>query len=84
MLVPGTQCYKWTKPNALQFNWKNDHSRAIPLATKYTLIFVFPIESAQHVILFLWIGLQNDRVFFGSGYRSAGTDMVRIKRCLQH
>jgi len=32
-------------------------------------------------MLFLWIGSQNDRVFlFGSGYRSAGGDMVRIKR----
>ena len=42
--------------------------------------FVFPIESAQYVMLFLWIGSQNDRVFlFGSGYRSAGSDMVRIK-----
>jgi len=64
MLVQGTQCYEWTKPNALQFKWKNDHSRAIPLAAKYTLFFVFPIESAQFVILFLWIGSQNDRVFF--------------------
>jgi len=42
--------------------------------------FVFPIESAQYVMLFLWIGSQNDRVFlFGSGYRSAGDDTVRIK-----
>jgi len=41
---------------------------------------IFPIESAQHVMLLLWIGSQNDRVFFfGSGYRSAGGDMVRIK-----
>jgi len=37
--------------------------------------FVFPIESAQYLMLFLWIGSQNDRVFlFGSGYRSAGGD----------
>ena len=43
--------------------------------------FVFPIESAQPVMLFLWIGSQNDRkVLFGSGYRSAGGDMVIIKR----
>jgi len=42
--------------------------------------FVFPIGSAQHVMLFLWIGSQNDMVFlFGSGYRSSGDDMVRIK-----
>ena len=35
----------------------------------------FPIESAQHVMFFLWIGSQNDRGFlFGSGYRSAGGD----------
>jgi len=38
--------------------------------------FDFPIESAQHVMLFLWIGSQNDRVFwFGSGYRSVGSDI---------
>jgi len=40
----------------------------------------FPFESAQHVMLFLWVGSQNDRVFlFESGYRSAGGDTVRIK-----
>jgi len=26
-------------------------------------VFLFPIESAQYVMLFLWIGPQNDRVF---------------------
>jgi len=32
--------------------------------------FVFPIESAQHVMLFLWIGSQNDMLFLvGSGYQ---------------
>jgi len=40
---------------------------------------VFPIESAQHVVLFLWIGSKNDRVFLlGSGYGSVGSDTVRI------
>jgi len=40
---------------------------------------VFPIASAQHVMLFLWIGSQNDRAFlFGSGCRSGGGDTVRI------
>jgi len=63
MLVPRTQYYKWTKPNALQFKWKNGDSRAIPLATKYTLFFFLPIENAQHVMLFLWIGSQNDSFF---------------------
>ena len=54
----------------------------MPLAAKYTLFFCFsPIESAQHVMLFLWIRSQNDRVFvFGSGCRFAGSDTVRIKR----
>jgi len=81
MLMPQTQCYKWTKPDTLQFKWKNDHSRAIPLGATYTLFFFFPIESAQHAILFLWIGSQNDRVFvFGSLYRSAGGNTVRTKR----
>jgi len=81
MLEPRTQCHKWTKSDTLQFRWKNDHSRVIPLAEKYTPCFFFPIESAQHVMLFLKIGSQNDRVFlFGSGYRSAGGDTVRIKR----
>jgi len=42
MLVPGAQCNKWTKPDALHFKLKNDHSRAIPLAAKYTLYFCFP------------------------------------------
>ena len=41
MLVPRTQCYKWAKPDTLQFKWKNDHSRAIPLGAKYTLFFFF-------------------------------------------
>jgi len=69
MLVPGTQCYKWIKPDAPQFKWKIDRSRAVSPAAKYTLFFVFPIESAQLVLLFLWIGSQNDRMFlFGSGY----------------
>jgi len=36
-------------------------------------------------MLFLWIGSQNDRVFlFGSGYRSARSDAVRIKRWVFH
>ena len=39
ILVSWTQCNKWTKPDTLQFKWKNDHSRAIPLAAKYTLFF---------------------------------------------
>jgi len=40
-----------------------------------TLCFFFLIESAQHVMLFLWIASQNDGVFsFGIGYRSAGGD----------
>jgi len=43
--------------------------------------FDFPIEHAQHVMLFLCIGSQNGRVFlFGSGYRSVGDDKVRTKR----
>jgi len=43
--------------------------------------FVFPIKSAQLVMLLLWIGSQNDRMFlFGICYMSAGGDMVRIKR----
>jgi len=72
--------YKWAKPDTQQFKWKNNHSGTIPLAAKYILFF-FPIESAQHVMLFLWIGSPNDRVFlFGSGYRSAGGDTVRIER----
>jgi len=36
----------------------------------------FRINSAQHVMLLLSIGSQNDRVFlFGSGYKSAAGDM---------
>jgi len=78
--VPRTQCYKWTKPDTPQLKWKNDHSRAIPLAANTHYFSVFPIESAQHVMLFSWIGSQNDRVFlFGSGYRFAGDRTVGIK-----
>jgi len=29
----------------------------------HTTCFFFPIESAQHEMLFLWIGLQKNRVF---------------------
>jgi len=48
---------------------------------KIHTMFLFPIESAQHVMLIFWITSQNDIVFlFGSGYRSAGSDTVRIKR----
>jgi len=50
------------------FKWTNNHSRAIPLAAKYTYFSVL-IESAQNMMLFLWIGSENDRMFlFGSGY----------------
>jgi len=42
--------------------------------------FLF-LQLKEHVMLFSWIESQNDRVFlFGSGYRSAGGDTVRIKR----
>jgi len=66
---------------ALQFKWKNDQSRAIPLAAKYKVCF-FSIESARHVmLLFLWIASQNGMVvLFGSGYRSAASDTARKKR----
>ena len=38
------------------------------------------IESEQQMMLFLWIGSQNYRVFLcGCGYRSVGGDMVWIK-----
>jgi len=56
LLVPRTQCYNWTKPDTLQFKWKNNHSRAIPLAAKYTRLLFFPIESAQHMMLFCGLG----------------------------
>jgi len=50
---------------------------------KMHTVSFFPIESAQHVMLFLWIGSQNDKVFlFGSGYRSAGGDTVKTKVCV--
>jgi len=26
-----TQCYEWTKPDTLEFKWKNNHSREMPL-----------------------------------------------------
>jgi len=37
------------------------------------------------MVLVLWIESQNGTVFlFGSGYRSAGSDTVRIKHCVCH
>jgi len=46
---------------------------------------VFLIESAQHLMLFVWIGSLNYKVFlFGSGYRSASGDKVIIKRWVCH
>jgi len=60
---------KITTPE-LQLWWQNRHN-----------FFVFLIESAQHVMLFLWIGSQNYKVFlFESGYRSTSGDKVIIKR----
>jgi len=35
------QCYNWTKPDTLQFKWKTNHSRAMPVAAKCTLLFCF-------------------------------------------
>jgi len=71
--------FKWTKPDTLQFKWKNSHSRAYLWWQNIHYFSVFQIESAQYVMLFLWIGSKNGRVFlFGSNYRSAGSDTVRI------
>jgi len=64
LLVPRTQCYKWTKPDTLQFKWKNNHSRAIPLAAKYALLFWFSDWKCTQCDAFLWNASQNDRVFF--------------------
>jgi len=79
-LVPGTQCYKWTKSDTSngKMTTAGLYTSGGKIHTEY--FFVFPIESAQHVMLFLWIGSQHDRVFlFGGGYRSAGGDTVRMK-----
>jgi len=44
----------WTKPDTLQFKWKNDRSSQHGYTSGGKIhIFVFPIESAQHVTLFL-------------------------------
>jgi len=89
LLVPQTQCYKLTKPDHYSSNGK------ITLAELYrrqqnrhyfsAFHALILIVNAQHVMLFLWIGSQNDRVFlFRSGYRSASGDTVRIKHWVCH
>ena len=83
LLVPRAQCYKWTKPDTLQFKWKTNHSRAILWWQNTHFFSVFPIEGTQHVTLFSWTGSQNESGFlFASDYRPAGDDMVRIKHCV--
>jgi len=80
MLVPRTPCYKWTKPDTLQFKSKNDHSMATHLAANYTLFICFSDWTCAtcDVIFMDWV--TNYRVFFfGSGYRFAGGDMGRTK-----
>jgi len=78
-------CYR-TKPNTLHSSNGKVTIAEIYLWQQNTHYFsVFLIESAQHVMLFLWIGSQNDRVFlFGSGSRSAGGNTVIIKRWVCH
>ena len=80
MLVPRTQCYKWTKPDTLQFKWKNDHRRAIPLVTKYPLFLFFSDWKCTtcDVIFMDWV-TKWQGVFVGSGYRFPGGDTARIK-----
>jgi len=74
-----TQCYNWTKPDTLQFKWKNSHSRAIPLVAKYTLLFCFSNWKCTtcDVIFMDWVKIWQG-VFVGSGYGSACSDTVRI------
>jgi len=74
-----TQCCNWTKLNTLQFKWKNNHSRAISVAAKYTLFFCFSDWNCTTCFVIFMVESKNDRVFlFGSGYWSAGGDMFRI------
>jgi len=70
ILVPRTQCCKWTMPDTLQFKWKNNHSRAVPVQAQYT-IFLFFYRLKVHnmwsshnstVMLYLWMKSQNGRV----------------------
>jgi len=50
------------------------------LAAKYTLCFFFLIESAQLVMLSLWIVSQNDRVFLlGSSYSMGLLVVTRLE-----
>jgi len=56
---------KITTPE-LQLWWHNTHNFS-----------VFLIESTQHVMVFLWIGLQNSKVsLFGSGYKFTSGNKV--------
>jgi len=66
--MPRTQCYKWAKPDTLQLQGYTSggkmHTAGLYLWRQNAhYVSFFPIESAQHVTLFLWIGSQNDRVF---------------------
>jgi len=40
-IAPNASTRNGTKPDALEFKWKNYHSRAIPLSAKSTLFFCF-------------------------------------------
>jgi len=62
VLVPGTKCYKWTKPDALQFKRKNDHSRAISPGGKIHTIFLFFRLNVHN----MWC------YFYGLGHKMTG------------
>ena len=68
---PWKKSFRRPWPDTLQFKWKNNHNRAIPLAAKYTLIFCFSNRRCTCDVIFMdWV-TKWQGVSFGSGYRSA-------------
>jgi len=71
LLVPRTRCYKWTKLDTLQFKWKTNHSRSMPLAAKVHTTFLFCRLRVHN----MWC------CFYGLGHKMTGCfclDMVIV------
>jgi len=64
--MSGQLVFDWKqleKPDVLQFKWKMTTAGLYLWRQNTHYCFGFPIESAQHVMLFLWIGSQNGIYF---------------------
>jgi len=80
LLAPRTQCYEW--PIHHSSNGKIATAE-LHLWRQNTHYFsIFSIENAQHVMLFLWIGSQNDRMLLcvsGRGEHGQDQDWISCR-----